>query len=181
VTATGAGYLEAPFTGSKPAAEARQVVFYLGGSPAAIEAAEGFLAPVSSARLVIGSCPQAAALKLAMNLQIALQAGALCESLSFARQAGISDEVFFGALRKNAAWSGLTALKEPKLRQADYAPQFSVKHMLKDMRLLLEESGPAWPPLACEIEQVLARCAEGGDADQDFIAMMKQGEPKRNF
>ena len=31
VTATGASYLEAPFTGSKPAAEQKQSVFYLGG------------------------------------------------------------------------------------------------------------------------------------------------------
>jgi len=31
VVATGARYLEAPFTGSKPAAEARQTVYYLGG------------------------------------------------------------------------------------------------------------------------------------------------------
>src|SRR5262245_12816329 len=31
VTATGARYLEAPFVGSKPAAEARKNVYYLGG------------------------------------------------------------------------------------------------------------------------------------------------------
>jgi 3-hydroxyisobutyrate dehydrogenase-like beta-hydroxyacid dehydrogenase len=40
-------------------------------------------------------------------------------------------------MRANVAWSGLSALKEPKLRAGDYAPQFSVKHMLKDLRLAL--------------------------------------------
>lgn len=176
VKAAGARYVEAPFTGSKPAAESRQVVYYLGGDPADIAAAEPLLAPVSSARLTIGTCAQAAALKLAMNLQIALQAGALCESLSFAREAGVGDEVFFDALRKNAASSGVTALKESKLREAEYSPQFSVKHMLKDMRLLLgTDQGPTLP-LAGGIGEVLARTADGGCADEDFIAMMKNLE-----
>ena len=39
VEATGAEFLEAPFTGSKPAAEARKSVFYLGGSDALVEKA----------------------------------------------------------------------------------------------------------------------------------------------
>src|SRR5690606_234988 len=120
---------------------------YLGGEPAAMEAAEPVLERISDARLPIGSCSQAASLKLAMNLQIAVQAKVLCESLSFARKAGIGDDTFFDALRKNAAWSGLTALKEPKLREADFSPQFSVKHMLKDMRLLLGVEGSRPPSL----------------------------------
>lgn len=176
VKATGASYLEAPFTGSKPAAEARKIVYYLGGDDEAATAAEPFLKPVSQARLRIGSCAQAATLKLAMNLQIALQAGALCESLSIARRSGISDETFFEALRKNAAWSGLTALKESKLREADFTPQFSVKHMLKDMRLLLEGESERARPLAEGIEDLLSKTAAEGLGDEDFIAMMKRVE-----
>lgn len=173
IKATGARYLEAPFTGSKPAAEARKVVYYLGGDAEAMETAEPILALISEARLRIGSCAQAATLKLAMNLQIALQAGALCESLTLARKAGVSDDVFFGALRKNAAWSGLTALKEPKLREGEFSPQFSVKHMLKDMRLLLGVKGAGELSLARGIEDLLSQTAAGGAADEDFVAMIK--------
>ena len=39
VEATGAEFLEAPFTGSKPAAEARKTVFYLGGPEKIVEKA----------------------------------------------------------------------------------------------------------------------------------------------
>lgn len=173
VTDTGARYLEAPFTGSKPAAEARKVVYYLGGEPDVIDAAEPVLSGLSDARIRIGSCEQAASLKLAMNLQIALQAGALCESLFLARSAGIPDETYFAALRKNAAWSGLTALKEPKVRDNDFSPQFSVKHMLKDMRLLRLAGSAKALPLAAEIERALRKAAEAGHADDDFIAVMK--------
>ena len=58
-----------------------------------------------------------------MNLNIAAQMQALCEALALVRQAGVSDDTFFAAMKKNVGYSGLTALKEPKLRQGDYTPQ----------------------------------------------------------
>ena len=70
VRRAGARYVEAPFTGSKPAAEARETVFFLGGEAEAIEAVEPTLARISQRRFVIGSPEQAATIKLAMNLQM---------------------------------------------------------------------------------------------------------------
>ena len=54
VLATGARYLEAPFTGSKPAAEVKQTVFYLGGDAELIVELEPLFQLVSSARFHIG-------------------------------------------------------------------------------------------------------------------------------
>lgn len=173
VAATGAAYLEAPFTGSKPAAEARKVVYYLGGDEKAVARAEPFLRLVSQTRFHVGSPPRAAALKLAMNLQIALMAEALCESLTFARAAGIPDELYFQVMRKNVAWSGLAELKEPKLLSADYSPQFSVKHMHKDIRLALGTGKPEAKPLTAAVERCFAQAAAAGWAEEDFIALFK--------
>ena len=52
VEATGALFLEAPFTGSKPAAEARKTVFYLGGSPETVELARPVLQRLTAHILV---------------------------------------------------------------------------------------------------------------------------------
>src|SRR5512147_1659553 len=65
VRETGALFLEAPFTGSKPAAEQRQTVFYLGGEPEVVEKARGVLERISSAILHIGPLGSASTLKLA--------------------------------------------------------------------------------------------------------------------
>lgn len=173
VMKAGARYLEAPFTGSGPAAEQKQQVFYLGGPPELIEEVEPFLSLLSTTRNRIGDHKQAAMLKLALNLNIAAQMEALCEALTMARQAGIADEIFFGALSKNAAYSGLAKLKEPKLRTADFAPQFSVKHMLKDMRLASAASGGHPRPLLESVKGCLAAAAAAGYADEDFSAMVK--------
>lgn len=173
VEARGARYLEAPFTGSKPAAEARKTVYYLGGDAALIAELEPLFSLVSEARLHIGTREQAATLKLAMNLNIAAQLEALCESLTLSRRAGVSDDVFFGALAKNVSYSGVTKLKEPKLRAGDYAPQFSVKHMLKDMRLASRINGCEDFPVLDSVRDRLAQADRAGYADEDIAALLK--------
>lgn len=173
VTASGAQYLEAPFTGSKPAAEERKTVFFLGGSADLVAAAEPILSCVSARRFHLGSPEQAATIKLAMNLQIASISQALCESLTMARGAGVDDEVFFEVMRANVAWSGLAELKEPKLRASDYSPQFSIKNLYKDMRLAKETASPKSLPQLERIIECLAAADAAGYGEDDFISLMR--------
>lgn len=173
VMARGARYLEAPFTGSKPAAEQRQTVFYLGGDAELAAELEPVLGLVSATRLHIGDHRQAAALKLAMNLNIAVQMQGLIEARALAASAGIGDDVFYGALAKNVAYSGLVKLKEAKLRAGDYAPQFSVKHLHKDMRLASLAAGCAELPALDAVRVQLKTAEARGFGDEDFIALNK--------
>jgi len=173
VAATGARYLEAPFTGSKPAAEQRQSVFYLGGDSELVTEVEPLLSLVSSNRFHIGDNKQASTLKLAMNLNIAAQMAALSEALVMARRAGIADDTFFNALSRNVSFSALAPLKEPKLRAGDFSPQFSVKHMLKDMRLASGMKGGAGFPILETVREQLTKASSAGWADEDFSALFK--------
>lgn len=172
VATTGASYLEAPFTGSKPAAEQRKTVFFLGGDAAVIDAVEPLLTTISAKRFHIGSAQQACTIKLAMNLQIAGITQALCESMTMSRSAGISDDRFFEVMKANVSWSGLSELKEPKLRSADYSPQFSVKNLHKDMRLAQQTASDHMPLLDMVIEQ-LATSETAGFGEDDFISLIR--------
>lgn len=171
VTATGARYLEAPFTGSKPAAEAKKTVFYLGGDDATRAAAEPVLSSFSALRMACGMAEQACTIKLAMNLQIAVMTEGLGEALLLSRAAGIDDDTFFSAMKNNASWSGLSALKEPKLRAGDFSPQFSTKHLLKDLRLLRQAGGPL-PALDLLIDR-LRQADHAGFREEDYTAILK--------
>jgi 3-hydroxyisobutyrate dehydrogenase-like beta-hydroxyacid dehydrogenase len=175
VNKTGAYYLEAPFTGSKIAAEKRQTVYYLGGPPEVVEKARPLLQPISSAILHIGPTGTASTLKLAMNMNIAGIAQTLCESLSLCRAAGISDDTYFGALGRNVAHSGLADLKEPKLRLRDYSPQFSLKHMAKDLRLALETAARYSLPIVqtAQLKEGYERGIASGWKEDDFIGLMR--------
>jgi 3-hydroxyisobutyrate dehydrogenase-like beta-hydroxyacid dehydrogenase len=180
VRRTGAEYLEAPFTGSKIAAAQRKTVYYLGGEPAVVEKARPILGPLSSAIMHIGPLGSASSLKLALNLSIAGIAHSLCESLALSRAAGISDDVYFGALERNVARSGLSDLKGPKLRSRDFSPQFSLKHMAKDLRLALETAAEL--SLLLEhtehLKTIYDRGVAKGWAEDDFIGLMRLFDKK---
>jgi 3-hydroxyisobutyrate dehydrogenase-like beta-hydroxyacid dehydrogenase len=175
VQRTGAAFLEAPFTGSKIAAEKRKTVYYLGGDSEVVEKARPILEPISSAIIHIGPLGSASSLKLAMNLNVAGVAQSLCESLALCRAAGIPDDVYFSALGLNVSHSGLADLKESKLRLYDYSPQFSLKHMAKDLRLALETAAD----LSLSLEQtghlknMYDRGVAAGWSEDDFIALMR--------
>jgi 3-hydroxyisobutyrate dehydrogenase-like beta-hydroxyacid dehydrogenase len=175
VQKTGAAFLEAPFTGSKVAAEKRQTVFYLGGAPEIVERARPILAPISSAILHIGPLGSASSLKLAMNINIAGVAQTLCESLTLCRKAGIPDDIYFIALSRNVSHSGVADLKEPKLRQHDYTPQFSLKHMAKDLRLALETAADIALPLeqTGHLKNIYDQGIAAGWSDEDFIGVVR--------
>lgn len=173
VSETGASYVEAPFTGSKPAAEARDLVFFQGGDETVTKRAEPFLEPLSRKRFVMGSPEQAAAIKLSMNLQIAAVSQALTEGYHLAHKYGLSHEQFYAVLRENVAYSGLAKLKETKLKEGDYSPQFSVKHMRKDLGLALEAAAGLNPKLTERTKEIYDAGMDAGLADEDFIALEK--------
>lgn len=175
VQKTGAWFLEAPFTGSKIAAEKRQTVYYLGGDTEIVEKARPILQPISSTILHIGPLGSASTLKLAMNLNIAGIAQTLCESLMLCRKAGIPDDIYFSALAPNVARSGVSDLKEPKLRHHDYSAQFSLKNMAKDIHLALETAADLSQPLmqTGHLQNIYKQGIAAGWSDDDFIGLLR--------
>jgi 3-hydroxyisobutyrate dehydrogenase-like beta-hydroxyacid dehydrogenase len=175
VQQTGASFLEAPFTGSKLAAEQRQTVYYLGGDAELVERMRPVLEPISSAILHIGALGSASSLKLALNLHIAGLGQILCESLTLCRASGIPDAIYFEALARNVAHSGLADLKQPKLRERDYSAQFALKHMDKDLRLALETAADLSLPLeqTKQLKAIYDQGMEAGWKDDDFIGLIR--------
>ncbi|OGT64647.1 MAG: hypothetical protein A2W69_02755 [Gammaproteobacteria bacterium RIFCSPLOWO2_02_47_7] len=174
VTKTGAHFIEALIGGSKGAAINRQIVFYFGGSKNDVSRAEPVLEKISAKCIYVGETGKASHIKLAMNLNIALQVEALCESFAYAERAGIDTETFFNVLKNNTAWNRLSEYKEPMLREMDFSPQFSVKNMHKDIRLALETDGPDNRlALLSALEKIFARAEAEGLGEDDMIALYK--------
>jgi 3-hydroxyisobutyrate dehydrogenase-like beta-hydroxyacid dehydrogenase len=131
----GARFVEASFTGSKPAAEKGELVYYIGGTEAALREARPILEASSKEIIYIGAIGQASAIKIATNMVTAANAQAGAEALALVQALGVPLEKFVEAMRANASYSGTLALKLPKMLARDFEPQFSVKHMLKDMQI----------------------------------------------
>ncbi len=177
VAATGAAFLEAPFTGSKDAAAAGKIAFYLAGDETAIKRARPVL-EINAAHLVeVGTeIGTAAVLKIATNMISATTVCILAEALAVSRACGVDDEAFARALEVNGCRSMLTGMKLPAMRERDYSPHFSLQNMLKDARFGLDLATAG--KLDASVLQAAARrlqtSADAGDGALDYAAVMKQ-------
>ena len=174
----GASFLDAPFTGSKGAAEKRQLVYYVGGEEQVFLRAKSALEATSKAVLRVGEIGQAAVIKVVTNLISATTAQTLAEALAIVTRAGIQPEALMQAIELNAMRSGVTDLKLPKMISSDYEPHFSVKHMFKDVKLgvhLANKLDLEVPATSC-VAGVLYSAIARGWGDLDYAALAKTYE-----
>jgi 3-hydroxyisobutyrate dehydrogenase-like beta-hydroxyacid dehydrogenase len=131
----GARFLEAPFTGSKEAAENGQLVYYVGGDETALREAQPILEASAKEVIFIGEVGQATMIKITTNMVTAASVQAAAEALALVQTAGVPLEKFVAAMRENASNSKTLGLKLPKMIEGNFEPHFSIKHMLKDMQI----------------------------------------------
>ena len=175
VAQRGAQFLDAPFTGSRAAAERSQLVYYVGGDETQFLRAKPVLEASGKAIVRCGKLGDAATLKVVTNLISAVSTQVLAEALAVTRCAGISPEVFAAALEQNACRSGTIELKLPKMARADYDPHFSLKHMFKDVQLgiHLANSLDLEVPATTVTAGVMYGALNNGWADLDFASIYK--------
>ncbi len=170
VEAQGARYLDAPFTGSKAAAQNRQLVYYVGGAKPALEEVRPVLEGSSKAILHVGGVGDASVLKIATNMLTATTVQTLAEALALVRAAGIDEAKFVEALENNGSRSGTSDLKLPAMIAANTEPNFSLKHMLKDVRFAQElaDQYQLSLPVTDTTSEILALGMQNDWGDRDF-------------
>jgi 3-hydroxyisobutyrate dehydrogenase-like beta-hydroxyacid dehydrogenase len=171
----GARFLDAPFTGSKMAAEKGELVYYIGGDEAALKQARPILEASSREIVVIGTkIGDATVMKVATNLITAATAEVAAEALALIRKAGLNAEAFTHAMKSNASNSTTLEMKVPMMIAGNFEPHFSVKHMLKDVRIglkLADGYGLDLPVTATARDLLLDEMKQGrGDADYSSVA-----------
>jgi 3-hydroxyisobutyrate dehydrogenase-like beta-hydroxyacid dehydrogenase len=169
-----ARFVEASFTGSKPAAEKGELIYYIGGTDSALREARPILQASSKEIIEIGAVGDASAIKIATNMITAASVQAAAEALGLVQALGLPAEKFVEAMRANASNSGTLALKLPKMLSRDFDPQFSVKHMLKDMQIASHIALSHYLDLgvtAAARDQLLEQMQWGhGDEDYSVVA-----------
>ena len=179
VRAMGARFLDAPFTGTKGAAEKRQLVYFIGGDEETFLAAKPALEATSKAIVRIGEIGQAALVKVLTNVISAATIEVLAETLAVLRKEGIPPEIMGKALENHGIRSPMIDLKMPKLLSGDYEPHFSLKHMLKDVQFGLDLGAELHLdlPVTQATAEAMREGMTKGWADLDFSCVMKRYAP----
>jgi 3-hydroxyisobutyrate dehydrogenase len=181
ITAAGGDYCEAPVLGSVAEAQAGSLLLMFGGTRDQLSRWSAVLCSLSRKPSYVGSVGKAAALKLALNQLIAAEIAAFSLSLGLVQQESVDVALFMEVLRGSALFAPTFEKKLPRLLNRDYGnPNFSVRHLLKDVRLMLDTAkmdGLRTGGLEGVIP-LLSGVIDRGLADVDYSAIFEAVNPQ---
>ncbi len=167
----GLDYVDCPVTGLPAVAAAGQLTLLVGASPAVLERARPFLAPIGKTIRHFGPVGAGTSFKLINNLLGAVHIAALAEALSLAERLGLDRETVIGALESGAMASPQVVRHCRPMATGTYAtvPLFTVGLRHKDASYCMaqaEAAGVAMPIGAAATKHFAKAKATIFDADE---------------
>jgi 3-hydroxyisobutyrate dehydrogenase-like beta-hydroxyacid dehydrogenase len=173
--ARGIGFVDAPVTGSSPRAEDGTLTIMAGGDEAAFERARPLFEVMGELVVHVGELGQGQTVKLINNAVAASNASTLAQALIVGKATGVDLEALVRIMGAGSGGSAMLNLKAGPMRAHDYSTLFKLEHMLKDVRLCLEEGQAAGVPFpaAAHTREVLTAAMGRGLGDADFAALVE--------
>ena len=128
----------------------------------------------------LGKVGNASSIKLALNQMIATETAAISMSLGYLLNKGIDINPFMNILRKSALYAPTFDKKLNNYLDDNYEnPNFPLKHMLKDIKLIENDFGKASVNTAVlkSMIELISSGVEKGFGDNDYSAMFKTFNP----
>ena len=171
----GIGFADAPVTGSAPRAADGTLTIMVGGPAEAVTRVRPLLDAMGELIVHVGPLGHGQTVKVINNAVAAANASTLGQALVVGRAIGIDLDALVRVMGAGAGGSVMLDLKAGPMREHDYATLFKLEHMLKDVRLCLEEGQRAGVPFpaAAEVREVLNAGMGRGLRDADFAALIE--------
>ena len=168
-------FMDAPVTGSSPKAEDGTLTIMAGGEAEDFERARPLFEAMGDLIVHAGVLGDGEMLKLINNAVAAVNAATVGEALLVARRTGVDLDALERVMGAGSGDSAMLALKAGPMRRHDYTTLFKLDHMLKDVRLCLEEGQAAGVPFAFAalVREVLSGAAGRGLGEADFAALIE--------
>lgn len=175
IRSAGADFVDAPVTGSKIGAKDGTLIFIAGGRAESIEKLGPLFQAMGKQVIHIGDNGKGEAAKLAMNLMIVLIYEGFIEAMMLARNLGVEQKALFALIQASMVRSGVVDYKMPFVEKRDFTPNFPMRLMHKDIRLMLEAAqatGTRLPGLE-KIKEVYDEASAAGLSDLDYAATLQ--------
>jgi len=172
----GYAILQAPIMGGPDATMKGDVITIVSGNKKIIDKSRRILTSYSKKLFNLGNKDGAANfIKLGLNLNIALIAISLAESIVFVKKSNIDPAKFLEILNSTYFKTGLSEIKGPKMIKNNFEPKFFLKNMLKDVQLLNESAKHNGTSLsfASLAEQYFRIASNRGYSELDYTAILK--------
>jgi 3-hydroxyisobutyrate dehydrogenase-like beta-hydroxyacid dehydrogenase len=143
----GARFLAAPVSGSVSTIQEGRLSFMVGGSEQALAEVRPLLLDIGSGIMHVGTVQHAAAMKMAVNLSVAIQMIAFSEGVLLAERYGIEPGQAVEVLLHSVVASPMLAYRGPFLLDPPEVPWFTVALARKDLQIIQNMADDATLPL----------------------------------
>jgi 3-hydroxyisobutyrate dehydrogenase len=174
----GARLIDAPVTGSSPRAEDGTLTIMVGGDPEDVERVRPLLEIMGELIVYAGPLGTGQAVKLINNAVAAANAATLAQALIVGSAQGLDLDALVDVMAAGSGASTMLTLKAGPMRNHDYTTLFKTEHMLKDVRLCLDEAQHADVPFpaAAAASDALSAAVARGFGSEDFAALLEAYE-----
>ena len=138
-------FLDAPVSGGDIGAQKGTLTIMVGGDLADFQQAQPLFAAMGKNIRLCGPVGSGQAVKMCNQALCALHMVGLCEAMQLAQEQGIDPNLIVEVCSTGAAGSWALSNLGPKIIASDLDPGFMIKHILKDLRILLESTDQELP------------------------------------
>jgi 3-hydroxyisobutyrate dehydrogenase-like beta-hydroxyacid dehydrogenase len=164
--------LDLAISGSTPAVEAGTITILAGGKHAIFEQCVPIYESIAKQWFLIGPGSSGIRMKLVVNLLLGLNMQSIAEGIALGEHLSIDRNTLLDVLSKTAVIAPAMAGKFQKIRNNDYAPQFPLRLMSKDLDLVVdaaEAAGANLPATRVAQSTYTANLPTQGDFDMSAI------------
>jgi 3-hydroxyisobutyrate dehydrogenase/2-hydroxy-3-oxopropionate reductase len=174
--AAGMSFLDAPVSGSVAAAQAGTLTAMVGGEREALERAAPVLDAITQAQIHLGPTGTGAAMKVALNLMLAVFNESIAELLALAESAGIDRRNAYDVLAGGVLAAPYVAYKRATFEDPAGTPvAFSIALMRKDVELALgvAAEGGVEASVGEAAARLLDRALSAGMGERDVASVVE--------
>ena len=154
----GISFLDAPVVGSRPQAEAAQLIYLVGGDESILERARPVLDTLGSIIQHTGITGSGMAVKLAVNTLFSVQLATLAELMAYLRSAEVDLKIAIETIGALPVCSPAAHIAANAMLTENFAPMFPIELVVKDLDCIAEsiETPSARLPLATTARDIFA-------------------------
>ena len=166
--------LDIPVMGGPNVAIDGKLIMMASGDKAVFEKHHKVFDTISNQVFFLGEVGTAHAVKLAMNIQIALLALAISEGITLARGANVDPEIFLKILNSTYFKTGMSENKAYKMIKGSFEPTFTLTNLKKDLDTI-NEAARAFGvnlPISAKANEIFQKAVDSGFGDLDYTAIL---------
>ncbi|MGK7378571.1 NAD(P)-dependent oxidoreductase [Planococcus sp. 1R117A] len=170
--------LDAPVSGGDLGAQKGTLSIMVGGDEEAFQEVLPLLELMGENIVYQGPAGSGQHTKMCNQINIASNMIGVCESLVYAKKAGLDPEQVLKSISSGAAGSWSLSNLAPRMIAEDFAPGFYIKHFIKDMKIAAEEAelmGLDLPGLRLSLS-MYEKLADEGYSENGTQALIKHFE-----